>query len=181
MAISRLNAMLPTRAGPPPSIAFVVFPANEDFALSGVIGRADAALLLHSLHDGGGAVVSDLQPALDVARGGLAVTQHDLDSLLVKLGGFAALAHAGGVEQRAVLFFLLIGGDRVEVVRGALGLEMAHDILDLLVGDERPMHAADAAAAGHVQHVALAEQLLGALPAENRAAVDLGGHLERDA
>ena len=43
------------------------------------------------------------------------------------------------------------------------------------------MHAADAAAAGHVEHVALAEQLLGALLAQDGAAVDLGGDLERDA
>jgi hypothetical protein len=41
--------------------------------------------------------------------------------------------------------------------------------------------AADAAAAGHVEHVALAEQLLGALLAQDGAAVDLGGHLEGDA
>ena len=43
------------------------------------------------------------------------------------------------------------------------------------------MHAADASAARHVEHVALAEQLLGALLAEDRAAVDLRGDLERDA
>ena len=58
---------------------------------------------------------------------------------------------------------------------------MADDLLDLLVGDERAVHAADAAAAGHVEHVALAEQLLGALLAEDGAAVDLGGDLEGDA
>ena len=55
---------------------------------------------------------------------------------------------------------------------------MANHLLDLLVGDEGPMHAHDAAAAGHVEHVALAEQLLGALLAENGAAVDLRGDLE---
>ena len=58
---------------------------------------------------------------------------------------------------------------------------MRHDLLDLGVRDERPVHARNAAAAGHVEHVALAEQLLGALLAENGAAVDLRGHLEGDA
>ena len=58
---------------------------------------------------------------------------------------------------------------------------MGHDLLDLGVGDEGPVHAGDAAAARHVQHVALAEQLLGALLAEDGAAVDLAGHLEGDA
>ena len=57
---------------------------------------------------------------------------------------------------------------------------MGDDPLDLGVGDERPVDAADAAAAGHVEHVALAEQLLGALLAEDGAAVDLARHLERD-
>ena len=63
----------------------------------------------------------------------------------------------------------------------ALLLEMGDDLLDLVVGDERPVHAGDAAAARHVEHVALAEQLLGALLAEDGAAVDLARDLERDA
>ena len=43
------------------------------------------------------------------------------------------------------------------------------------------MDARDAAAAGHIEHVALAEQLFGPLLAQDGAAVDLGGHLETDA
>ena len=43
------------------------------------------------------------------------------------------------------------------------------------------MDADDLLAAGHVEHVALAEQLLGALLAEDGAAVDLAGDLEADA
>ena len=58
---------------------------------------------------------------------------------------------------------------------------MGDDLLDLGVGDEGAVHAGDAAAARHVEHVALAEQLLGALLAEDGAAVDLARHLERDA
>ena len=69
----------------------------------------------------------------------------------------------------------------LEIFRLSLRLEMGDDPLDLGVGDERPVDAADAAAAGHVEHVALAEQLLGALLAEDGAAVDLARHLERDA
>ena len=52
--------------------------------------------------------------------------------------------------------------------------------LDLAVGDERAVQAGDAPAAGHVEHVALAQQLLGALLAQDGAAVDLGGDLEAD-
>ena len=58
---------------------------------------------------------------------------------------------------------------------------MGDDVLDLAVGDERTVQAPDAAAAGHVEHVALAQQLLGALFAQDGAAVDLGRDLERDA
>ena len=58
---------------------------------------------------------------------------------------------------------------------------MGDDLLDLVVGHERPVDARDAPAARHVEHVALAEQLLGALLAENGAAVDLARDLERDA
>ena len=58
---------------------------------------------------------------------------------------------------------------------------MRDDLLDLGVRDEGAVHAGDAAAAGHIEHVALAEQLLGALLAEDGAAVDLARHLERDA
>ena len=71
--------------------------------------------------------------------------------------------------------------DCFEVLRRALRLEMAHDLLDLFVGDERAVDAADAAAARHVEHVALAEQLFGALLAQDGAAVDLRRDLEGDA
>src|SRR3712207_7151194 len=47
--------------------------------------------------------------------------------------------------------------------RSALGLEVGDHGLDLAVGHERAMQAGDAAAPGHVEHVALAQQLLGAL------------------
>ncbi len=58
---------------------------------------------------------------------------------------------------------------------------MAHHLLDLFVGYERPVHAADASATGHIQHVALSKQLLGAHFTEDGAAVDFRGDLKRDA
>ena len=58
---------------------------------------------------------------------------------------------------------------------------MRHHLLDLGVRDERPVHAGNPPAAGHVEHVALAQQLLGAHLAQDGAAVDLRGHLEGDA
>ena len=58
---------------------------------------------------------------------------------------------------------------------------MVGDGAHLLVGDERAVDAGDLLAARHVEHVALAEQLLGALLAEDGAAVDLRGDGEGDA
>ena len=93
--------------------------------------------------------------------------------------------HRALVEDRALvvfgLFLVLVGGDGLEIFRAALRLQMRHDLLDLRVGDEGAVHAGDAAAAHHVQHVALAEQLFGALLAQDGAAVDLRRHLEGDA
>ena len=58
---------------------------------------------------------------------------------------------------------------------------MGDNLFDLDIGDKRPVNARNATAAGHVQHVALAQQLLAALFAQNGSAVDFRGHLERDA
>ena len=58
---------------------------------------------------------------------------------------------------------------------------MGDDFLDFLVGHERPVDAADFAATGHVEHVAHAKELFGALFAQDGAAVDAGGDLEGDA
>src|SRR3984957_14645675 len=149
------------------SIGILVGAFDEDFALAGVIGLADDAFLLHALHQRGGAIVADREPALDVAGRGLAVADHDLHRLLVEIAAFAA-AHGGGVEDRiAVRVLRLLGGDGFEIFRRALRLEMPHDFLDFFVGHERPVHAADAAATCLIKYLALAEPLFGAVPSSN--------------
>src|SRR5262249_10361512 len=75
-----------------------------------------------------------------------------------------------------VLFF----GDGFEVRGHTLPLQMPYDLPDFVIGDEGSVHAHDAAAARHVEHVALSEQLLCALLTENGGTVDLGGNLEAD-
>src|SRR5262249_23319338 len=163
------------------SIPLGVFFADQDLALTGGVGLAHDAFLLHALHERSRPVVADLQPALDVAGRSFAVAHDHLHRLLVEVAALA-LAHAAGIEDRiAVLVLVVRRGDGLEVLRRALRFEMADDLLDLLVRAKRSVHAADASAAGHVEHVALAEQLLGALLAQNRASVDFGGDLERDA
>src|SRR5688500_3734331 len=76
--------------------------ADQDLAFSGVVGRADQAVLLHLLDDRGGAVVADRKAPLDVAGGDFSVAQHDGDRLVVEIAGF--LQPAGhGVVTAAVL------------------------------------------------------------------------------
>src|SRR5215831_1337500 len=154
---------------------------NQNFAFAGVIGLADDAFLFQPLHQRGGAVVADLKPALDVGGRGLAVAFHDSDGLLVEIAAFGK-PHAGRIEYGAVLaLFGVAGGDLLEIFGVALRLQMTHDLLDFVVRDEGTVNAPDAAAAGHVEHVALAEQLLGALLAQDGAAVDFRSDLEGDA
>ena len=54
-----------------------------------MVGLADDAFAFHALHQRGGAVVADLQAALDVAGGGLAVAGDDGDGVVVEVGAAA--------------------------------------------------------------------------------------------
>src|ERR1700687_3460405 len=146
MAFSR-----PDSTAPPYSIAFVVVAANQDFAFAGVVRLTDNAFLFHPLHQGRGAIIADLQPPLNVAWRRLAIAGHDLHGLAVEIGGLRG-AHPGRIEDRAVLALdVILGGHGIEVLRRALGLEMADYFSPPPVGHERPVTAADAAAARHIE------------------------------
>src|SRR5262249_30631812 len=161
------------------SIALCGFFPYQNFALTGVVGLADDAFLFHALHQRGRAVVADLQPALDIARRGFAVADDDLHRLLVEVATIR-LAHPRRVQEGSAGFVPILElPDSIKVLRGALRFEMADDFFDLLIRAKWSMYAADAAAARHVEHVALAEQLLGPLLSQYGAAVDLRGDLER--
>jgi len=43
-------------------------PAHDDLALADMVGRADQTFLLHAFDQGGGAVVANAEPALNVGR-----------------------------------------------------------------------------------------------------------------
>src|SRR3546814_16689587 len=80
-------------------------------------------------------------------------------------------------EDRAAVLRLL--GDRHIIFGRALAAPMVGNGAHLLVGDEGAVDAGDLLAAGHIEHVALAEELLRALLAEDRAAVDLRSEARR--
>src|SRR5205085_3388800 len=125
-----------------------------------------------------GAVIADAQLALKVGGRGFLALGDDLDRLAVKLGFGVVLAGRLAVEQIAAVLGLL--GDRLDIVGRALPAPMLGDGTDLLVADEGSVNADDLLAARHVEHVALAEQLLGALLAKDRSAVDLARDLKAD-
>src|SRR5471032_2519797 len=145
-----------------------------------MVGAADNAFLLHPFDDAGGAVIADLQVALDEAHAALALARHERNRLVVELVALALVATLAR-QAEAALFTLGIVGDALDVGRRTLRPEMAHDVLDFGVRHERTVHARDLATAGHVEHVALAQQLFATLLAENGAAVDLGRDLEGNA
>src|SRR6516164_1280766 len=107
---------------------------GEDFALAGVVGLADDALVLHPLDQRGGAVVADLQAALDVAGRGLAVAGDDGHGAVVEVVALAVPAAEAQLAALAVL--VAAGGDLLEVLRLALVAQEPGHRLDLAVGDE---------------------------------------------
>src|SRR6201996_7264980 len=78
---------------------------GEGVAPARLVGRPDDALALHLLHQRGGAVVADLQAALDVAGRRLAVAGDHGHGLVVELVAPAAFAAA-----IAALALVFLGG-----------------------------------------------------------------------
>src|SRR5947209_3138948 len=134
---------------------------HQHLAAADMVGLADEAVLLHAFDQPRGAVVSDAELPLEVGGRRLLALGDNLDCLAIELGLGVVLAGRLTIEQIAAILRLL--GDRLDIVGSALPAPMLGDRADLLVGDERAVDANDLLAAGHVEHVALAEQLLGAL------------------
>src|SRR6478672_6582899 len=107
-----------------------------------MIGGADQAFLFHALDQGRGAVVSDTEPALNIAGRDLTVLEYDSHRLIVKLVAGLAIALAA-----LLIVARLLLGHGLEVIRDALLLQMPDDFLDFLVGDKGTVHAHDAPAA----------------------------------
>src|SRR5690606_26589437 len=62
----------------------------------------------------------------------------------------------------------------------AIAFEMIYNVLDFFVRHKRAVTARDPGAAGHIEHVAHAQQLLGTHLAQDCAAIDLGRDLKAD-
>src|SRR5690606_26439991 len=158
-------------------LEIIVAGRNQYLTFARMIGRADNALLFHAFDDRGSAVIADTETALDVGSRSLPVSQNHSHGLIVRIVGILQIASSSRAAAAAfVLVFIL--GDRIEIFRHALKLQVLHDALHLVVADEWTVHALNAAAASHEEHIALTEQLLGTLLAQNSAAIDFRRHLE---
>ena len=124
-----------------------------------MVGGADETVFLHPLDPLGGGVVADAHLALEPGSARLLVLEHDLAGLAV----LALLGVVGGgeivVEAEEAILGLL--GDRVDIFRLALRAPVLRHALDFLVADEGAVDALQGPGAGLVEHIALAEQLLG--------------------
>src|SRR5262249_36168095 len=113
--------------------------ANQNLALSGVIGGSDQAFLLHTLDQRGGAVVATAEASLNIAGRHLTVLEHDGDRLVIEI--VAGLTIAFAIFATLFVVGRLLLGDGFEVIRHTLLLEVSDDLFDFLVGNERPVHA----------------------------------------
>ena len=107
-------------------------------------------------------VVPHAHLTLDPARAGFLAFEHELADLAVL--AFLRRVAGGGVEvveaEAAVLGFF---GNRIDIGGHALAAPVIGHPFDFLVADERAVDPHDRLGVGLVEHVALAQQLLGAL------------------
>ncbi len=153
---------------------------HQHFAVAVGLHRRHEARALHLLDQTRGAVVADAQVPLHERDRRPPGLEHDRHRLVVHRIGFGVGAfdrHAVGVVACDAAF-----EQSLDVLRLAQLLQVLDDAMHFAVRHERAVHALRVAGSRRQeQHVALAEQRLGAHLVENRARVDLARHLERNA
>ena len=146
------------------------------------LGLGGDAAQRHFIHQPPRARIAHAQPPLEHADGNLPRVHGQLNRLgehfvhrlarARRVGGCAAVLVGRGVH---LLDHVLV------VIRAVEAAHKLDDALHLVVGNEAALHARRLARAlRRIEHVALAQQLFRAAGIEDRPAVDLAGHRERD-
>ena len=159
---------------------FPLIDGHQHFAgLRSGIG-ADDAVLGHKIDESRGASVADAERALEQRAAAAAFADHDVDGRFVELVAFAQLFHQSAVAVvRAFHLHVDKLGDEVLLAAAAAAVDQPSD---LVVAQVSALSAEQGARARpEKQHVAVAEQFVGAHFVEHHAAIDAAGDLERDA
>ncbi len=169
--------MLPRGAG---SVAHL--PGGDDFARAVGVHCGHYAGHFHGFDHAGGAVVADFQFALHSGNRGAAAFEHESHGFVVKRIGFSVVVTATAAALKAATGFFDAVEDVVVVFRRAAQLPGLHHAVHFIVRYERAMHPnRQAGAWRHVEHVTVAQQLLGTALVDDGSRVDLARHLERHA
>src|SRR5438034_9854884 len=151
---------------------------NQNVARFGAFAGADDAAVFQLVHDARRAGVAEAQPALKERDARLLFAADDFDALLDQVLVFVDAVFAVEAAQR--FGELLV--DFQFVTRFALPGDEFDDAIGLLVSDERALGADEFGGAGRqIEHVAFAEQFVGAHPVQDRARVHLRRDLKSDA
>src|SRR5512135_3736232 len=156
---------------------------RQHFTAAVRLQRAYEPRRFHRLDHARRAVVPDLEPPLHAGDRGLPALGDDAHGFVVErvllriastlLAFPAGLAGQSGDRGRRTL------EDFLDVARWTGGLEPADDAMHFRIGHEGAVYAHRQRRAGlQEKHVAVAEQRFRAALVEDRAGIDLGGHLE---
>ena len=131
---------------------------EQDITGLRAVGRSDDALRLEHVHDASSSSIPNSELALQPGRGTQLGFHDDLGSLpdegvLIAVGGIARGAGLARSDERQ---------DVLVVVGRGLGADELDRLIDILVGDEAALRALGAASAQLDEHIAVAEQALGA-------------------
>src|SRR3569833_4028342 len=156
-------------------------PRRDHIAHTIGLQRTDYAGPLHLFDHARGAVVADLEAALDAGDRRAPRFGDELHGLIIKWSALGVTAHFACETGAAVADIAFDIQNFVEIIGRAAHFELLDHLVHFLVGHEGAVQAHGHAGAGcEIEHVAVAEQMLGALLVEYRARINPRRHLEGD-
>lgn len=132
--------------------------ADKYFPFAHMVRGADDAFLFHFFNDPRRPVISDLQVPLNKTGRRLAFRRNKRNGAVIQF----ITAIAAPAKFKPTLTFVIIGNG-FYIGGFALRLQKPDNAFNFIVMNKRPMHPRNASAPGHVQHIALPQQLFRAL------------------